>query len=257
MSERAKVFLEKKIAFLVGGNLFIVEKDILAEWIEQFLKESLPTQEEFNAKIEHVYFPNTPKDHSRSIFWGGYTWCRDFVREEPEGELQCSTCKYLNADGYPCTKCGDNSQWQPKEKRTCNFCGGRITQHGDSIEVKEEKICRNCKYNDIGGFNYPCNRCKSNGFWERGKPEDYIDKPQSDIEKLEAQIHEILKGCTEDTPLEEILDRVDKVAKPKNEKWKDYGFPTMEEWVDSLHESIVDAFKQISEIKNKIHNPNP
>jgi len=39
---------------------------------------------------------------------------------QEKDELKCNTCKFLDNKDYPCTKCGDNSMWQPvsQEKGT-------------------------------------------------------------------------------------------------------------------------------------------
>lgn len=260
MSERAKEFLNKYNSMMQVDNptIWYDRKTVLKALVD-FHKECQPT----DAEIE-IEFQNTR--HSYSGFdkmtkrKNGAKWCRDFVREEPKGEiLQCFLCKHseLYMGTEPCDSCNPiHNHWEPKEPNTCLNCKHLDIDAYPCTQCKdyyrwEKVVCKRC--NGEGWIvepilTYPCPVCNDPTFNERNPKE-----PQSEIEKLESQIHEILKSCDTADTLEEVLNKVDEVVKkPKTEKWKEYGFPTIEEWVDSLHESMVDCFKQLDELKKKI-----
>jgi hypothetical protein len=110
MTDRAKRFIEKnvkKYTIYVQDHepIECVRQEHFADLLEQFLKESLPTDEEIEKRFPIVSVINIDPQ-SQSAFDKsnissrderyGSKWCRDFVREEPKKEkkeaMPCITC---------------------------------------------------------------------------------------------------------------------------------------------------------------------
>ena len=101
MKTRAEKFIEEHMNGILQFALPF-PKSWLAEHLEQFHKECMPTDEEIKTKLSLQFVE-------------GVCFCRDFVREEPKKIKACINCKYQDADKSPCNKCRNYRMWKKRK----------------------------------------------------------------------------------------------------------------------------------------------
>jgi hypothetical protein len=179
----------------VSGR-FIQDKD-LSDLLEQFLKESLPTDEEILS-----YF-GEKNDKASCNKREGAKWATDFVREEKD-EDKCGSCMYLNnpiphnRNCNVCNRCMNYSHWEAKKQ--------------PDTKKEEEKVgltCCGCGkpiitfpmewHNKFPFHNESCiERMKHQGEFMFGKPKA-VDYKVSPTEKKEPTLEDEINALKEPT----------------------------------------------------------